>query len=57
MAPTWVVEAVDVLEDGGLGLTPGWPGLAPEHLGLQAFEEGFDSRIVVAITFARHRGP
>jgi len=57
MAPTWVVEAIDVLEDGGLGLTPGWPGLAPEHLGLQAFEERFNSRIVIAIAFARHRGP
>jgi len=27
MSAAGVVEPVDVLEDGGLGLTPGWPAL------------------------------
>ena len=36
MAPTRIVEAVDVLKDGSLGLAAGWPVLAPEHLGLHA---------------------
>ena len=56
MASTWVVEAVDVLEDGGLCLTSGWPILAPKHFSLQAFEEGLDRRVVIAIALARHRG-
>jgi len=54
MAPAWVVEAVDVLEDGGLCLTPGWPSLAPKHFGLQAFEEGLDRGIIIAVALARH---
>jgi hypothetical protein len=48
-----VVEPVDVLEDGGLGLAPRWPGLPPQHLGLQRFEEGFDGGIEAPIFVKR----
>ena len=35
-----VLEAVDVLEDGGFGLPAGFPGSPPDQLGLGGFEEG-----------------
>ena len=37
-----VIEAVDVLEDGGFSLATGFPGPAPDPFGLEGFEETFD---------------
>ena len=54
MATTGVVEAIDVLEDGGFGLSPCWPTLSPDEFCFQAFEKRLDRGIVVAITFAAH---
>ena len=56
MAPSWVVEAVDVLEDSGSCLLPCGPCLSPEHFGLQALEEGLHSCVVEAISLAGHGG-
>lgn len=50
-----VIRAVDVLEDGGFGLSTGVPHAAPDHLCLDVFEEGFDTCIVIAIALAAHR--
>jgi anti-sigma factor ChrR (cupin superfamily) len=44
-----VIEAVDVLEDGGFGLATGLPCAAPDEFCLDGFAEGFDSCIAVAI--------
>ena len=42
MSAAGVVEPVDVLEDGGLCLTPGWPTLPADEFRLQGFEERLD---------------
>lgn len=55
MAPTGVVEPVDVLEHGSLSLTPLWPFLPPDELSLQGFEESLDGGVVIAIALATHR--
>ena len=39
MASAGVVEPVDVLEDGSLGLAPRQPALPPDQFGFQRFEE------------------
>lgn len=54
MPSTWIVEAIDVFEDRHLGLPPGCPRPSPDQLGLDAFEERFNGRIVITITFAAH---
>jgi hypothetical protein len=53
MATTGVVEAIDVLEDGGFCLTPRRPALPPDEFGLQGFEEGLDGRIEAPIFVKR----
>ena len=55
MPTAGVIEAVDVLEDGRLGLAAGFPGPAPDQLGLDCLEEGFDGCVVIAVAFAAHR--
>jgi hypothetical protein len=40
-----VIEAVDVLKDGGFGLATGFPRPAPDQLGLDGFEERLDNGI------------
>ena len=50
-----VIKAVDVLEDGRLSLATGFPRPAPDQLGLDGFEEGFDGCVVIAVAFAAHR--
>ena len=50
-----VIEAFDVLEDGRLSLSAGFPGAAPDQLGLDGFEEGLDGGVIVAIALAAHR--
>ena len=57
MAAAGVVKPVDVLEDGGLGLSPCWPVLPPDQFRFQAFEERLDGGVIVAITRATHRWP
>lgn len=42
MAPSRIVETVDVLKDGGCCLMPWWPTLSPKHFGLQALEKSLD---------------
>lgn len=54
MAASRVVEAVDVLEDGGGCLPPSGPCLSSKHFGLQALEEGLHGCIVEAVSFAGH---
>ena len=54
MAPSRVVEAVDVLEDSGSCLPPCGPCLSPEYFGLQALEEGLYGCIVKTVFPAGH---
>jgi len=49
VAPSGVVEPVDVLEDGSLSLTACWPALPPDQLRLDRFEECLRRGIVVAV--------
>ncbi len=55
MAAAGVLEAIDVLKDGGFCLTPRRPALPPYEFRFEGFEEGFDGRIIVAISLAAHR--
>ena len=55
MPSAWIVEAIDILEDGQLCFSSRLPRPAPDQLGLDRFEEGFDSRVVVTISLAAHR--
>ena len=54
MAPAWIVQAVDGLKYGCLGLAPIWPVLAPEHFCLQTFEERLDRSVVIAVALGGH---
>ena len=45
MSAAWVIEAVDVLEDGRLCRAARVPGPAPDQFGLDGLEEGFDSSV------------
>ncbi len=54
MAATWVIKAVDVLEDGGVGLPAGRPAVPPNQFGFDGFEERLDSGIVITITLTAH---
>jgi len=49
-----VKKAVDVLEDGGFGLTSGLPRAAPDQLGLDRLEEGLNGCAIGAIALAAH---
>ena len=49
MSSTWIIEAIDIFEDGHLSVATRPPGLLPKQLSLDGFEEGFDSRVVAAI--------
>ncbi len=51
----WVIEAVDVSEDGRFSLSAGFPGAAPDQFGLDRFAEALDSSVIVAIALAAHR--
>lgn len=54
MVAAWIVEAVDVFEEGGFDLSAGLPVAAPDQFGLQRLEEAFDGRIVVTIALPTH---
>ena len=49
-----VIEAVDVLKDGGFCLATGFPRPAPDQLRLNRLEERLDSGVVIAIALAAH---
>ena len=55
MSSSWIVEPVDVFEDGHLGVAAGVPGPLPQELGLDRLEEGLDRSVVVAIPGSTHR--
>jgi len=50
-----IIEAVDVLEDGGFDLATCFPRPAPDQFGLDGFEEGLNRGVIVAIALAAHR--
>ena len=47
-----VIEAVDLLDDGGFGFATGFPNLAPVQFGFDGLEERLDSGVVMAIALA-----
>ena len=55
MSASWIIEAIDVFEDGYLGVATRPPGLPPQQLSLDRLEEGFDRCVVVAIPSSAHR--
>ena len=55
MSPPWIVEAVDVLEEGQFDVAACRPGSSPDHLSLQGLEEGLDGGVIVAVSLATHR--
>lgn len=56
MAPSRIIKAVDVLEDGSGCLSSHQPTLSPKEFGLQAFEEDLEGGVVKAASLARHGG-
>ena len=48
-----VIEPVDVLEDGRLSLSAGFPRASPDQLGLDGFEEGLDCGVEAPIFVKR----
>jgi len=46
MTAAWIIEAVDVFEDGDLGLPSGVPCVPPDQFGFDAFEEGLDGGVI-----------
>lgn len=54
MAPLWVVEHLDVVEDIGLGIGSRGVGLAAHALALEQLEEALDHRVVVAVAAPAH---
>ena len=56
MASAWIVEGLDGVEDGLLGLLARLPMSSPCQLVFDGFEEGSHCRIVGAVAFATHGG-
>ncbi len=54
MSTAWIVEAVDVFEDGDFDLSSCLPVSAPDHFGFEGFEKAFDSCVVIAISLSAH---
>lgn len=54
MAPSRIIKAGDVLEDGSGCLSSHQPTLSPKEFGLQAFEEDLDGGVVKVASLARH---
>ncbi len=40
------IEVVDVLEEGGFGLTTGFPRVSPDQFGLNRLEEGLNGGVM-----------
>ena len=56
MPPSWIIELIDILEYGPLGLASGFPTITPDQPGLDGFEERFHHGIIVTISLTAHRG-
>ena len=54
MQSDWVVEPIDVVDDGSGGLFVGLVFVPVDFLDLEASEETFHRRVVVAVPFAAH---
>ncbi len=54
MSMARVIEAVDLLEDGSLGLAAALPVAPPDHLSLDGFEERLDGGVIIEIALAAH---
>lgn len=54
MTTTGVVESVDVFEERVSDLLARLPYTPPDEFGFRRFEEGFDGRIIIAISLAAH---
>ena len=52
MPASWIVEAVDIFEDGHLGVATCAPGPLPDQLRLDGFEDRFHRRVVVGTVLA-----
>jgi hypothetical protein len=52
-----VIEPIDVFEDRHLSLSAGVPGVSPDQLCLDGFEERFNGGVVIAISLATHGCP
>jgi hypothetical protein len=53
--PLRIVEPIDILEYSSFSLASGFPAVVPDELCLDRFEERFDHRIVITISFAALR--
>jgi hypothetical protein len=53
MPSAWIVEAIDILEDGQLCFSSRLPRPTPNQLGLDRFKEGFDDRVEAPIFVKR----
>ena len=56
VAPLWVVEHLDVVEDVGLGGIARWIDLAADAFALEQLEEALGHGVVVAIATSAHAG-
>lgn len=50
-----VIEAIDVLKDGGFGLPMHFPRAPADQFNLDGLEKCFDCGVIVAISFSTHR--
>jgi hypothetical protein len=55
MSTTRVIEAINVLKDCDLNRSTCLPGIPPDHLYPDGFEESFHRSIVITISLATHR--
>lgn len=56
VAPFWVVEHLDVIEDIGLGGIARWIDLAADAFALEQLEEALGHGVVVTIAASAHTG-
>ena len=54
MPTAWIVEAVDVFENGNFDLSAGLPVSAPNHFCLERFEKALNCGVVIAVTLSAH---
>ena len=55
MPTAWVVETIDILKERPLGFSACCPSMPPNQFCLQGFEEGFNCRVIIAVSFSAHR--
>lgn len=54
VAPDGIIEAVDIMSNGGCGLAARLLACPPYQFGFNGLEHGFHHRIIMAIAFAAH---